>query len=83
MQSSALASTCKQSFIYEIQLVMHCANSQVSSQVSVNCLRMVTAQRFGDISYHGTSAEQADLRRIEIARDMLRVMQEALPGTCK
>jgi hypothetical protein len=45
-------------------------------QVSLHCLRMVIAQKF-DMSYFGTSVEQANLRKTEIARDMLKVMHEA------
>ena len=56
------------------QFAVQCANLQVS----LHCLRMVMAQKFDEMSYFGTtSAEQADLRRTEIARDMLRVMREA------
>jgi hypothetical protein len=45
-------------------------------QVSLHCLRMVIAQKL-DMSYLGTSVEQANLRKTEIARDMLKVMHEA------
>jgi hypothetical protein len=56
------------------QFAVQCANLQVS----LHCLRMVMTQKFDETSYFGTtSAEQADLRRTEIARDMLRVMREA------
>ncbi|KAG5977249.1 hypothetical protein E4U55_006950 [Claviceps digitariae] len=44
-------------------------------QVSFHCLRMVIMQKFEDIAFAG--AEQADLRKTEIVRDMLRVMHEA------
>ncbi|KAG5950485.1 hypothetical protein E4U53_004967 [Claviceps sorghi] len=44
-------------------------------QVSFHCLRMVITQKFEDIASPG--AEQADLRKTEIVRDMLRVMHEA------
>ena len=55
------------------QFIIQCANLQVS----LHCLRMVIAQKFDDVSYFGTSVAQAELRRTEIARDMLRVMHEA------
>ena len=55
------------------QFIIQCANLQVS----LHCLRMVITQKFDDMSYFGTSVEQAELRRTEIARDMLRVMHEA------
>ncbi|KAL2851386.1 hypothetical protein BJX68DRAFT_236250 [Aspergillus pseudodeflectus] len=45
-------------------------------QVSLHCLRMVIAQKL-DMSYLATSAEQANLHKTEIARDMLKVMHEA------
>ncbi|KAG5997142.1 hypothetical protein E4U54_002439, partial [Claviceps lovelessii] len=43
-------------------------------QVSFHCLRVVITQKFEDIALPG--AEQADLRKTEIVRDMLRVMHE-------
>ncbi|KAK7423392.1 hypothetical protein QQZ08_009069 [Neonectria magnoliae] len=46
-------------------------------QVSMHCLRMVITQKFEERSYFSTSVEQADLRKTEIARDMLRVIHEA------
>ncbi|GJN82309.1 hypothetical protein PLIIFM63780_005848 [Purpureocillium lilacinum] len=55
------------------QFVIQCANLQVS----FHCLRMVITQKFEDISYFPPGAEQADLRKTEIVRDMLRVMHEA------
>lgn len=55
------------------QFIIQCANLQVS----LHCLRMVITQKFEDLFYFGTSMEQADLRRTEIARDMLRVIHEA------
>ncbi|PNY22937.1 Uncharacterized protein TCAP_07035 [Tolypocladium capitatum] len=55
------------------QFIIQCANLQVS----FHCLRMVITQKFEDISYFAPGAEQADLRKTEIARDMLRVMYEA------
>ncbi|KAI6778165.1 uncharacterized protein J7T54_002700 [Emericellopsis cladophorae] len=73
LQSCTLATASGQSLMHTTQLVIQCANLQVS----FHCLRMVITQRFEDMSYYGTSLEQADLRRTEIARDMLRVMQEA------
>lgn len=54
------------------QFIIQCANLQVS----MHCLRMVMTQKFED-SYFSTGVEQADLRRTEIARDMLRVIHEA------
>lgn len=55
------------------QFIIQCANLQVS----LHCLRMVITQKFEDLSYFGASKEQADLRRTEIARDMIRVINEA------
>lgn len=55
------------------QFVIQCANLQVS----FHCLRMVITQKFEDIAFLGPGAEQADLRKTEIVRDMLRVMHEA------
>ncbi|PHH77266.1 hypothetical protein CDD82_3591 [Ophiocordyceps australis] len=55
------------------QFVIQCANLQVSFQ----CLRMVITQKFEEISYFSPGAEQADLRKTEIVRDMLRIMNEA------
>lgn len=55
------------------QFIIQCANLQVS----LHCLRMVITQKFEDLFYFGASMEQADLRRTEIARDMLRVIHEA------
>ncbi|PHH66472.1 hypothetical protein CDD81_6947 [Ophiocordyceps australis] len=55
------------------QFVIQCANLQVSFQ----CLRMVITQKFEEIAYFSPGAEQADLRKTEIVRDMLRIMNEA------
>ncbi|KAK8922110.1 hypothetical protein H634G_00264 [Metarhizium anisopliae BRIP 53293] len=55
------------------QFVIQCANLQVS----FHCLRMVITQKFEDIAFFTPGAEQADLRKTEIVRDMLRVMHEA------
>ncbi|KAH6888459.1 putative C6 transcription factor [Thelonectria olida] len=55
------------------QFIIQCANLQVS----MHCLRMVMTQKFEEHSYFSTGVEQADLRRTEIARDMLRVIHEA------
>lgn len=55
------------------QFVIQCANLQVS----FHCLRMVITQKFEDIAFFAPGAEQADLRKTEIVRDMLRVMHEA------
>lgn len=49
--------------------VIQCANLQMS----YHCLRMVITQKFEEIAFF----EPADLRKTEIARDMLRVMCEA------
>ena len=73
LQSCTMAASNGPGLPQTTQLVIQCANLQVS----FHCLRMVITQRFEDMSYLGTSLEQADLRRTEIARDMLRVMQEA------
>lgn len=37
---------------------------------------MVITQKFEDIAYFAPGAEQADLRKTEIVRDMLRVIHE-------
>ncbi|KAK7420929.1 hypothetical protein QQX98_002493 [Neonectria punicea] len=55
------------------QFIIQCANLQVS----MHCLRMVITQKFEERSYFSTGVEQADLRKTEIARDMLRVIHEA------
>lgn len=46
-------------------------------QISFHCLRMVITQKFEDLGYFGLGTEQADLRKTEIARDMLSVLREA------
>ena len=46
-------------------------------QISFHCLRMVITQKFEDLGYFGPGSEQADLRKTEIARDMLCVLREA------
>ncbi|KAG5920959.1 hypothetical protein E4U42_006023 [Claviceps africana] len=51
------------------------AIQRANLHVSFHCLRMVITQKFDDIASSG--AEQADLRKTEIVRDMLRVMHEA------
>lgn len=55
------------------QFLIQCANLQVS----VHCLRMVMVQKLEGLSYYAPGVEHADLRRTEIARDMLRVIHEA------
>ncbi|KAF4975736.1 hypothetical protein FZEAL_7512 [Fusarium zealandicum] len=55
------------------QFLIQCANLQVS----VHCLRMVITQKMEDFRYSGSGIENVDLRKTEIARDMLRVIQEA------
>ena len=55
------------------QFIIQCANLQVS----FHCLRMVITQKFEEIGYFAPGPEQADLRKTEIVRDMLRVMHEA------
>ncbi|KAH7309626.1 hypothetical protein B0I35DRAFT_470733 [Stachybotrys elegans] len=55
------------------QYIIQCANLQVS----LHCLRMVITQKFEDIAYFSPGIEQGDLRKTEIARDMIRVMHEA------
>lgn len=55
------------------QFIIQCANLQVS----FHCLRMVITQKFEDLLFFGASLEQADLRRTEIARDMIRVIHDA------
>lgn len=55
------------------QFLIQCANLQVS----VHCLRMVITQKLEGLSYYAPGVEHADLRRTEIARDILRVIHEA------
>ncbi|KAH7127493.1 putative C6 transcription factor [Dactylonectria macrodidyma] len=55
------------------QFIIQCANLQVS----MHCLRMVITQKFEERSFLSTGVEQSDLRKTEIARDMLRVIHEA------
>ncbi|PKS08619.1 hypothetical protein jhhlp_005006 [Lomentospora prolificans] len=55
------------------QFLIQCANLQVSA----HCLRMVITQKLQELPYYRTGIEHADLRKTEIARDMLRVIQEA------
>ncbi|KAF4463248.1 C6 transcription factor [Fusarium albosuccineum] len=55
------------------QFLIQCANLQVS----VHCLRMVITQKLEELPYYSSGIEHADLRKTEIARDMLRVIQEA------
>lgn len=55
------------------QFIIQCANLQVS----MHCLRMVITQKFEDLSYFPPGIKQADLRKTEIARDMIRVIHEA------
>lgn len=55
------------------QFIIQCANLQVS----MHCLRMVITQKFEDLSIFAPGVEQADLRKTEIARDMIRVIHEA------
>ncbi|KAJ6043009.1 uncharacterized protein N7446_001205 [Penicillium canescens] len=55
------------------QFLIQCANLQVS----VHCLRMVITQKLEGLPYCSLGVELADLRKTEIARDMLRVIQEA------
>lgn len=73
LQSYTLATGSDREKAQANQFIIQCANLQVSLQ----CLRMVIAQKFDTMSYFGTSVEQADLRKTEIARDMLRVMRDA------
>ncbi|KEZ45834.1 hypothetical protein SAPIO_CDS1653 [Scedosporium apiospermum] len=47
-------------------------------QVSAHCLRMVITQKLEELPFcYSSGIEHADLRKTEIARDMLRVIQEA------
>ncbi|WAO96835.1 Zn(2)-C6 fungal-type domain-containing protein [Fusarium falciforme] len=55
------------------QFLIQCANLQVS----VHCLRMVITQKLEGLPYYSPGIEHADIRKTEIARDMLRVIQEA------
>ncbi|RSM15168.1 hypothetical protein CDV31_005102 [Fusarium ambrosium] len=55
------------------QFLIQCANLQVS----VHCLRMVITQKLEGLPYYNSGIEHADIRKTEIARDMLRVIQEA------
>lgn len=73
LQSYRLAEDSGREKTLTNQFIIQCANLQVS----FHCLRMVITQKFDAISYFGPSVEQSNLRRTEIARDMLRVMQAA------
>ncbi|KAG6000268.1 hypothetical protein E4U21_005629 [Claviceps maximensis] len=53
----------------------HFVIQRANLQVSFHCLHMVITQKFEDIASPG--AEQADLRKTEIVRDMLRAMHDA------
>jgi hypothetical protein len=55
------------------QSIIQCANLQVS----LHCLHMVITEKFEDLPGFALASEQADLRKTDIARDMLRVMHEA------
>ncbi|KAF4945904.1 hypothetical protein FSARC_14321 [Fusarium sarcochroum] len=55
------------------QFLIQCANLQVS----IHCLRMVITQKLEKLPYYKSGIEHSDLRKTEIARDMLRVIQEA------
>ncbi|KAJ4245785.1 hypothetical protein NW762_013909 [Fusarium torreyae] len=55
------------------QFLIQCANLQVS----IHCLRMVMTQKLEKLPYYKSAIEHSDLRKTEIARDMLRVIQEA------
>ncbi len=72
LQSYAFASIAGKVTTQSKQFLTQCANLQVS----LHCLRMVITQKFEDLSYFAPGAEQADLRKTEIVRDMLRVIHE-------
>lgn len=72
LQSYAFASITGKETTQSKQFLIQCANLQVS----LHCLRMVITQKFEDLSYFAPGAEQADLRKTEIVRDMLRVIHE-------
>lgn len=72
LQSYAFASITGKETTQSKQFLTQCANLQVS----LHCLRMVITQKFEDLSYFAPGAEQADLRKTEIVRDMLRVIHE-------
>ncbi|KAM0269553.1 hypothetical protein ACHAPA_004124 [Fusarium lateritium] len=55
------------------QFLIQCANLQVS----IHCLRMVITQKLENLPYYKSEIGHSDLRKTEIARDMLRVIQEA------
>ncbi|KAH6954468.1 hypothetical protein HG530_010599 [Fusarium avenaceum] len=55
------------------QFLIQCANLQVS----IHCLRMVITQKLENLPYYKSDIGHSDLRKTEIARDMLRVIQEA------
>ncbi|KFA66955.1 hypothetical protein S40285_05737 [Stachybotrys chlorohalonatus IBT 40285] len=70
--SAEAANLCKEA-VDSNHHIIQCANLQVS----MHCLRMVITQKFEDIAYFVPGIEQADLRKTEIARDMLRVIHQA------
>lgn len=72
LQSYAFASVTGKAATQSKQYLTQCSNLQVS----LHCLRMVITQKFEDIAYFAPGAEQADLRKTEIVRDMLRVIHE-------
>ena len=55
------------------QFLIQCANLQVS----YHCLRMVITQKLENLPCYKSEIGHSDLRKTEIARDMLRVIQEA------
>ncbi|EKJ75660.1 hypothetical protein FPSE_04161 [Fusarium pseudograminearum CS3096] len=55
------------------QFLIQCANLQVS----IHCLRMVITQKLENLPFYKAEMGHSDLRKTEIARDMLRVIQEA------
>ncbi|CAI6092646.1 unnamed protein product [Clonostachys chloroleuca] len=70
---AAIAAGGKETTTQSKQFIIQCANLQVS----LHCLKMAIAEKLDLPTCFGTSIEQADLKKTEIARDMLRVMHEA------
>ncbi|CVK85387.1 hypothetical protein FPRO06_07494 [Fusarium proliferatum] len=73
LQSYTFAALADESRETTKQFLIQCANLQVS----IHCLRMVITQKLENLPYYKSEIGHSDLRKTEIARDMLRVIQEA------
>jgi hypothetical protein len=73
LQSYTFAALADESRETTKQFLIQCANLQVS----IHCLRMVITQKLENLPYYKSDIGHSDLRKTEIARDMLRVIQEA------